>query len=742
MGNIRVTIMLIGLLGSLSLSPNVAQAAFWQAQNLAARSTDAAAIQYFSSDEPGLRRFLDQVPAEQSGQSLDIELPMPDGSMARYQIFDSSIMEAGLAAKFPDIKSYEVRGIDFPGSYGRVDISPKGFRGMIDTPYGRLFIDPVFIDPGQSSPVSYMARTSRSQTKTGSFQCENPGLPENKSPVDSFSRATMTANRISGSLLGYRIAVSATQQYVNQVGGTLSTTMAEINTAINRVNHIYQRDLGIKLFLVTGNDKLIDLSGTAGFNNDNVSVLIEQNQAWVDSKIGNSSYDIGHIFGGGNTGGLAALGSVCGANKAQGATGTLNPTGDPFYIDYVAHEIGHQFGANHPFNGTTGSCGGGNRNGPTAFEPGSGSTIMSYAGICGTANGGKGENLQSNSDATFHAGSIAEINTYVSGAGASCATLLSISPANTDPSSTNAGSDRTIPARTAFKLTGIATDADGDTLSYQWDQMNANGTATTSGIGGTIGTDLGDNPLFRSYVPQPTADRDLPLVKNQIGTADIGETLPITSRTLNFRLTARDCKSGQSTDDVSIAVVDTGKAFAVTGPILNFSAGTTQTVTWDKAETDVPPINCANVDIDLLTFSNDKSTYGVTSLFKNAVNGGSQNVIIPNQNNGQSRIRVSCSDNIFYDISSTDLNITGGATAFPTTGSKSGVSTATDCSAIDIGTAVATGQGVSGSGGSTGSTTTSASGSGGGGGSANLAWLAFALTLLGVARSRRKQKLA
>lgn len=732
MGNTRVAMMVIGLLGSLSLSANVAQASFWQAENLAERSVvDATGTQYFSSDESGLRRFLDQVPPEQSGQSLDIELPMPDGSMARYQIFESSIMEAGLAAKFPNIKSYEVRGIDFPGSYGRVDISPKGFRGMIDTPYGRLFID-----PEQSRSGSYMARTNRSQTRTGDFQCDTQELPANQSPISNFSKAAMTANRVSGSLLGYRIAVSATQLYVSKFGGTVSGAMAEINTTINRVNQIYQRDLGIKLFLVADNDKLIDLFDTAGFVDTDVTGLLTKNQVWIDNRIGNNNYDIGHIFGGGNTGGLAALGSVCGSSKAQGATGTTNPTGDPFYIDYVAHEIGHQFGANHTFNGTTGSCGGGNRNGSTAFEPGGGSTIMAYAGICG------GENLQDNSEATFHAGSISEINAFVSTTGASCATLLSISPTNADPVA-DAGSNMTIPARTAFSLTGSATDTDGDTLSYQWDQMNADNVETEDGggtTGATFNTDLGNNPLFRSYVPQPAGARHLPLVENQIGTADIGETLPTTTRTLNFRLTARDCKGGQSTDDVSIKVVNTGSAFAV-NTVVGATVNATPNITWNVSGTGAgSSVNCANVDIDLLSFATGGSTYGATSLLKNTDNDGDQVVTIPNLNNDNARIRVSCSDSIFYAISPNSFSLIGGSSSLPTDTFKSGVSTATDCSAIDTGTAVATGEGVTGSGGGSGGGT-SASGSGGGGGAAHLTWLVV-LAMLGVARGRRRQKLA
>ena len=223
---------------------------------------------------------------------------MPDGSLARYQIFESSIMEAGLAAKFPEIKNFSVRGIDHPGAAGRVDISSKGFRGMIDTPYGRLFIDPISVDSvlGQSS--RYRSRVADKSQGRGSFQCGVYDLPENnQSALRDTSQHSPVSSRISGSMLAYRLAVSATPEYVTAVGGTLDAAMSEINTTINRVNQILGRDLGIRLFLVADSDELIDVDGDAGFTNNNGFLLLTENQAWIDDRIGNDNYDIGHIFG-------------------------------------------------------------------------------------------------------------------------------------------------------------------------------------------------------------------------------------------------------------------------------------------------------------------------------------------------------------------------------------------------------------------------------------------------------------
>ena len=544
---------LIAVLPMILVASN-SNAAFWLLDNSTQRGLQTEYGRVFNSDETELRHFLRQVPNEMSGQSLTIELPMPDGSLAAYQIFESSIMQPELAAKFPQIRSFVVSGIDHPGSTGRVDISQKGFRGMVYTPYGRVFIDPL----GSASP-RYQSRTASSESAThNQFQCGAGELASNQILSKTFS--PVTANRISGKVLGYRLAVSATSEYVAEVSTSspsVSDAMAEINTAINRVNMIYERDLGIKLFLVSGNDQLIDINGTANFDNDDSFLLLTQNQNWIDSKIDASSYDIGHIFSTG-AGGVAQLESVCNdGSKAQGVSGLSDPTGDTFYIDFIAHEIGHQFSANHTFNGTTASCGG-NRNASTAFEPGSGSTIMSYAGICG------GENLQTNSETTFHAGTIAEINSFVSNTttGGSCATTLSVSPANNDPVAADAGVDKTIPAGTPFRLVGSATDADGDVLSYQWDQMDAGATETTAT---TFDSDQGDNPLFRSYSPQSVSDRHFPTLENQLGiTSVVGEISPTTARDLNFRLTARDCKSGQATDDVRLTVDATSGPFVIT----------------------------------------------------------------------------------------------------------------------------------------------------------------------------------
>jgi hypothetical protein len=655
----------------INSSASLATQDFWQHVTPSSKLLidDTQSIRYFNVDEAALRDFLTRVPEELSGDnSHTIRLPMPDGTLVSYSIVESPIMEASLANKFPEIKSYVVYGIDDLGASGRVDISPKGFRGMIYTSQGRVFIDP---DRKNSTVGRYLSRTDRGSRSSNNFQCGTNQLARNQSfsPVLN----NRVENRIADSLLQYRLAVSATYEYattpsinINGAGSEVSDALAEINTAINRINVIYQRDLGIRLVLV-GSGNLIDINNTsplAGFDGDGIQLLLN-NKSWIESDITVNQYDIGHVFSTG-AGGLARVASVCNeTQKAQGVTGLSDPTGDAFYIDFVAHEIGHQFGAEHTFNGTTSGCSGINRTALSALEPGSGSTIMAYAGICGA------ENIQANSDATFHSRSIEQINSFVS-AGGNCPSAI-VSASNPNDPVANAGIDRVIPTGTSYLLQGNGTDSDGDTLSYQWDQIDA-GTETSSV---TLGDDLGDNALVRTYLPQASGNRDIPALGTQVvdGPYDLSEALPCTARDLNFRLTVRDGKSGQDTDDLKLTVSSTAGPFKITSQTESntiFINSGAVPITWDVANTSVAPVNCATVDIDLLTFSNDHTTYAVTPLKSGVLNNGNNLVVLPDKSNSNARFRVSCSNNIFYDISDEDLIIqnTGGSGAgtFDTTG--------------------------------------------------------------------------
>ncbi len=628
-----------------------------------------------------------------SSQGTVLTLPMPDGTLQRFDVVESPILAPGLAERYPEIHTYRALGIDDPRITGRLDITPQGFHAMLSSPSGAVFIDP---ERGSDYYRSYRKRDYANAVPRSASEravCLVDGAASDGESGAAGARTVLA--RTGDQLRTYDLAVAATAEYTAVFGGTTAAAYDAIVTAINRVNEIYERDLAIHLQLVSDESVVYTDAATDPYINNSATDILSHSQGDLDTKIGSANYDIGHVFSTGS-GGLAQLGVVCdNSNKARGTTGLSNPTGDAFYIDYVAHEIGHQFGANHSFNGTTFNCVDPNRHGATAYEPGSGSTVMAYAGICGS------ENLQNNSDATFHAGSIAEILTYV--AGVSC---QSSNPTGNTYPIVNAGSNYTIPSQTPFVLTGSATDANGDSLTYQWDEMDA-GTQTDSS---TFGTDLGDNALFRSFLPRSNAYRHFPRLINQLaGRQDPAEVLPTTTRTLNFRLTARDGNSGVDEDNMVVTVAGGAGPFEITSlsPAQStYSSFDAVTVNWDVAGTGGFPVNCTNVDIDLLTFNSGKTSYCATTLASNTANDGSQQIAIPDQATSYARFRVMCRGNIFYDITDSDVTI------------NSSTAATTNCTNVDWTGGVSSGS--AGSGGSTG---------GGGGGGSVALWL---LALLGA----------
>lgn len=637
----------------------------WQgsaSKSATARNTDKG-LRYYRADPHALRNLLDLVPHKDSGDfSLEIELPMPDGNLARFQIVESPIMQAGLAERYPEIKTYKVFGIDDGYASGRVNITSLGFSGMLQTSRGRVFIDPDYTS-GQTD--LYVSKYRHSAQSVPSFSC---GARMGANGLQSSAIAQKTAQRKPRKLLQYRLAVSATEEYVNRIfmlppypnpePDPIDKAQAAIVIAIDRVNEIYESDLGITLMLVMDNQQLIEDGNNVSFSNNDAFLMLNENQAWIDSQIGPLAYDIGHVFSTGG-GGVAFLGSACNDTiKAKGVTGQGVPLGDPFYIDFVAHEIGHQFNADHTFNGTTLSCGGGNRNPATAFEPGSASTIMGYAGICGV------EDLQLYSDATFHAGSISQIDSF-SGAAGNCFVEIDTIPVNNaDPVISPPVIDRTIPLNTPFVLAGSATDFESGTmLTYQWDQMDV-GTATDPV---TYGSDQGDNPLFRSYVPQNTGSRDFPALGTQLQSLyDDAEVVPCQARHLDFRMTVRDGDGGQAIEDVRINVSGDAGPFQVTSQALDetiFASNGAFMVNWDVANTDIAPVSCPDVAIELLAFDDSSYTnHTVHTLVASTPNNGSV-AITPTADSLQSpargRLRVRCLSNYFYALSQGNLQFVG-----------------------------------------------------------------------------------
>lgn len=597
------------------------------------------AYRVLALDETQLFARLAEAPLEQPGllrqSPAVIELPLPDGGFGRFQFVLSPIMAPELAARYPEIRTFSGQGLDDPAATVRFDHTPAGFHAMIIAPSGTIFIDP-YRRGDTTHYISYFKRDFRDNADWLDIVEPTPGgVPETSGPLPP----------VGATLRTYRLAVATTGEYTIFHGGTVAAGLAAVVTSVNRVTQIYEREVAVRMVLIPNNDLIIYTNpSTDPYTNGSGTTMLGQNQTNLDAVIGNANYDIGHVFSTGG-GGVASLGVVCRTGlKARGVTGRSAPVGDPFDVDYVAHEMGHQYAGNHSFNGNAGSCAGGNRNGSTAYEPGSGSTIMAYAGICSA------QNLQSNSDDYFHTVNFDEIVAYTrTGSGNTCG--VDRATGNTPPVVNPGVGGFTIPASTPFALTGSATDAEGDALTYNWEQFDL----------GSAGAPSGSNPpFFRSWPALSSPTRHFPRLSELVNnTTVIGDNLPTVTRSVNFRLTVRDNRAnGGGVDRASIAfnVTNAAGPFQVTAPntAVTWMGNSEETVTWNVANTAASPVSCANVDILLST---DGGFTYPTTLLSSTPNDGAQPITVPNLATTTARVRVQCSDNIFFDISNANFAI-------------------------------------------------------------------------------------
>lgn len=586
-------------------------------------------------NEQGLQNLLINAGSEPS-----LSLPLPSGGFAKVQLIPVETLSPAIAAQFPNWQTWQIKGLDGQVVSGRAELTDLGFTAMLVMQNGdTLFIDPTTATT-KAAERSYrsLSKQANSGLFKNNFQCTTHDFAHEEAQTQN---TPVIAARAGEDLKTYDIAIAATGEYTKYHGGSKTTALSAITTTINRMNEIYQRDLSIKLRLVSGVTTIYSDSATDPYPSSG-STLLKENQTTLDNLIGSENYDVGHLFTTGD-GGVAVVESTCrNGYKAQGISGWDTPTGDIFAIDYVAHEVGHQFGATHTFNSESASCSGNNRIGKTAYEPGSGSTIMSYAGICAS------DNLQAHSDAMFHSGSINQITTYTqSSIGATCAESSSLNNANPVA---NAGQDYTIPARTPFTLTGSASDSNNDTLSYSWEQINL-------GSASKVDIDTGDNALVRTQLPTSSPSRTIPRLTDLLsGSHTYGETLTSRTRALNFRLQVRDGKGGIGADDMIVNVQDTGSNFEVTAPKnVTLTAGSALNVTWNVGKTDQAPISCSNVDI-AINMTSTSINENFQTLLSNTPNDGAASVTLPSTLGTKNTIRVKCSSNIFFALS--DVNPT------------------------------------------------------------------------------------
>jgi len=618
------------------------------------RRTIPTKYDLYSLDFDTFRQVLQTAP--ERGNALNfsnvvIEFPNPNGAIEKYRIYEASVMHPSLQAQFPEMRSYIGVGIDDTTAMIRFSVTLFGLHAM--TFSNKTGVS--YIDTYSKDLKSYIVYSRSDLINNSTFNClvEDNDVEELPEGVHFSPRNSNSTQSNTGIFRTYRLAMACTIEYAQyhwQAAGMTTSTpvdtrktavLAAMNVSMTRINGVYEREMSLTMELVPDNLNIIFITSD-NFNNTNAGTLINQSQTVIDGTIGFDNYDIGHTVSTGG-GGLAQLNSPCTTNKARGITGSPAPVGDPFDIDYVAHEMGHQFGATHTFNN---SCNN-NRTNATAVEPGSGSTIMAYAGICSP-------NVQNNSDAYFHAVSLAQMDAFVAGTGNCSVNNFN----NNSAPIISPISNYTIPISTAFELTASVTDIDGDVLTYCWEQTN-NGISTQPPTAG----DAVNGPRFRSRNPSTSPNRFFPAMTTILSglTANTWEVIPSTAKVMNFALTVRDNKlvvGGQtSRANMTVTTVAAAGPFVVTAPNTNvsWSAGSNQNVTWNVAGTTANGVDTPYVDIYLST--NGGSTFPIL-LASQVPNDGSEVITVPNIVGSQNRIMVKGHNNIFLDVSNTNFTIT------------------------------------------------------------------------------------
>lgn len=608
----------------------------------------------------GIQQQLLNAPTRNETYGIKIKVPTSNGNYETFTVNEASVMHPDLQAKYPNIKSYVGKSTESINTTIRFSISPYfGFNAII-----RNNEEVSYIESHNTDNSIYMVYSRKDlNNHVHNFSCGVTGDDIDEMSNFYSADADMGIETVQdGQLRKYRLALATTieyTEYISQQAGVNEGTdddkkaavMDALNVALTRLNEVYERDLAVTMELVPNNDELIFIDND-NYSPNNAGAMLGQNQTTIDSIIGKPNYDIGHVFfraTHGNDNGVAYLRSVCNNNtKAGGVTGAGNPVGDPFVIDYVAHEMGHQYGANHTQNN---SC---NRNGATAVEPGSASTIMGYAGICYP-------NVQNNSDAYFHAVSIQEMYSWITGSG-NCGE--NIDTGNNEPI-LQPIPNKNIPKETPFVLTAIAEDTDGDILTYNFEQTDIQVAQMPPRPNNTGG------PMFRSISATQENYRYFPRLStiiegynpnfNSPGNYRAWEKLPAVARQMNFSVLVRDNNpnGGQTARaNVRLTVENNAGPFVVTSQTSDeiWNMNSAQTITWDVANTDIAPINVEYVEILLSTDGGLNFDYVITD---STPNNGEYTFIVPEGlgETEEARIMIKAIDNYFLNVNSTNFTI-------------------------------------------------------------------------------------
>ena len=574
---------------------------------------------------------------ETNTSAVIIAVPNTLGALEHFRVFEYSNFTPDMQLRFPQIRSYIGVGIEDTMAQIRFSMDQNGFQAMVF----RVGKRNEFVEPYSTDGSVYAVFESSREKGKLPFVCSTI---DTQLATDLAGKTTLSS---SGELLTFRLALSCNAEYTTYFGGTIAGSIAAMNATMTRVNGVFEKDLAIHMNMIDNTSVIYTNAATDPYTT--MGSWNGQLQSTLTSVIGDANYDIGHMFGATGGGGNAGcIGCVCvNGQKGSGITSPADaiPEGDNFDIDYVVHEMGHQFGGNHSFSNSVEGTG-------VNVEPGSGSTIMGYAGITS-------QDVQMHSDDYFVYANVKQIQDNM--VGKTCpvrATLTNIAPV------VNAGADYTIPKSTPFILDGTATDANGDTLTYCWEE-NDSATNQTGANSAASATKTG-GPNWRSYSPVATSKRYCPPLDRVIANASttqgaeiVVEALNSVARTLNFVLTARDnyAGAGQTKSDAIVVTVSAAAGpFLVSVPntAVDWPEGSSQDVTWDVAGTTANNVNAATVDIYLST--DGGYTYPI-QLASAVPNDGTETITVPNNLGTTNRIMVKGHNHIFYDISNTNFTI-------------------------------------------------------------------------------------
>ncbi|HHQ4542021.1 TPA: reprolysin-like metallopeptidase [Aeromonas veronii] len=647
----------------IAMSANIALASPWHMIEKRSKQTNdvvrASVYTSFKVDEEFIQNLL-------AGDTL-ITLPLPNGEMVQFEVQPSSVLPPALAAKYPGIMTFKGHEVGNEKNTGSFDISPRGFNGMFMHAGEQVFID---VQRNGIYAVYYKKNAVYSR---GEFESEkhNEALEDagksskrEKRAIDErFLDAEVYNN--GNAIRVYKIAISATSGYT-AYHGSKENAIISIATLLSRVNDTYERDLGVKFELAEGNEHLIyDVTSKDpffnGYNPDKNAGLLKSHDGYINENVQRAAYqvgllknfDIGHVLTTADRKSVA-MGKLCadfdtgitgvsfkGRNlRSNGMSSNLNPIADAVFVNTFSHELGHMFGAGHTFNAHADG-----RNAPTAWEPGSGSSIMGYAGLFGS------QDVHSRSEGHFHSKSIEQMLDHIKerekNAADRCGQIAARDNQAPSVEVHPASQSRVIPANTAFMLSGSGVDNDNDPLTFTWEQVDlGDATFTASQLRAGL---QANGPVYRYIAPTTSPVRHFPSLATQLkGEAEKGDVWVNVPRTLNFRLVARDGKGGGAYEETSVEVVDTGSQTFKIEPASDqrILVGSPTTVNWQVAGTDRHPVNCQRVDI---SYSNDEGK-SWQPLVNGVSNNGAHEVTIPANAGSAVRLKLACSDNIFYAI--------------------------------------------------------------------------------------------